>query len=457
MMPTPLVGDATAHYHGLLAGSFDPAGWWPAHRAEVERNWHTEAKTEAYVLRPLFIDEATYASTQARAGMIGRGLALAADALAASEPLRRALRVPAYMDPLLEFDRANGKPPVLGRIDGHMAPDGRLTVIEFNSEPQSAPYQYELERSFDRLPVKAEFEKRFHVRTVDTYARMLEALRERGKSGRLPTIAILDKALWASHRKAGIYKPVLYASARGCPVMFVDPEELDYRAGRLTANGIAVDMVAFPSWDLMINARKRLVKVLKAVTDGNVEVYAGLSRGLLASYKTVFELLSSTAHHALFPAEIVAALAAHVPWTRVLYGRRTDNTGVDVDRIPFGAANRRTLVIKPAGGGGGGNIFVGKDLTDEAWAAAIQKGCAQNWIVQAYAPPHRESFPVGLVDGSVGYHDLNCEYTPYLWNGYAADGVLCRVVAGSVISDLGDRPIGISNGIETPTWIIDRK
>lgn len=460
-MPTPVVADAIAHYHDLL-GRFDPRAWWLDHAQEVTRNWHTEAPMDAYILRPLLIDEATYASVQASVTQVARALVLAADRLATDEALRRALSIPTYMEPLLEADRANGKPPTLGRIDGIMGADGRLTLIEYNSEPQSAPFQYELERSFDRLPIAAEFAKTFRARTIDPYAQVQTALRERGRDGRMPCVAVIDKTLWRSHRRASIFRPLMHASARGCPVIYVDPEEVDYRNGQLSSGGIAIDLVAFPTWELMINARKRLVKILKAVSDGAVGVYAGLSRGLLASYKTVFELLSSPEHAAMFPPEVNEALARHIPWTRVLRERTTDHAGTTVDLLPFVADHRAELVIKPAGGGGGGNVFVGRDVTDEAWTAAIHKGVANNWIVQALAVPERQAFPVvsttpGGTTGDIAFHDLNCEFTPYVYGGTRVEGVLCRVVSGSVIHDLGDKPIGVSNGVETATWIIDRR
>lgn len=453
---TPLVADATERYHELLAGPCDPKTWWSRHRDEVLRHWHDEAPIASWVLRPFLIDEATYAQTMASVGLVMRGFAIATDRLAADEALRRAIGIPAYMEPLLELDRATGKPSTLGRLDGHMAADGTLKLIELNSEPQSAPFQHELEASFAKLPIAGELARSFRVRTIDTYALMEPALRAR-TGGRWPTIAIIDKALWRSHRRASIFRPLMACSAHGCPVLYVDPEELDYRNGKLTANGVPVDLVAFPSWELLINARKRLVKVLKAIGDGAAGVYAGLSRGLLASYKTVFELLSSAAYQELFPADVNAALARHIPWTRGLRERKTDRAGEEVDLVPFVAANRERLVIKPAGGGGGGNIHVGRDLTDTAWAAAIQTGLAQHWIVQELAPADRQMFPIADADGNITHHELNCEFTPYVWNGECADGVLCRVVAGSVISDLGDRAIGVHNGVETATWIIDRR
>jgi hypothetical protein len=456
-MPTPLVADAIAYYDELLAGRCDPSGWWQQHVEEVRRHWHDEAPMEAFVLRPLMIDEATYAATRASLAPVMRAFSRATDRLAADEQLRRALGIPAYLEPLLELDRATGKPTCLGRFDGIMSDTGELALIEFNSEPQSVPFQYELERSFDQLPIVAEFARKFRVRTVDLYEQMYATLAERGRDGRLPCVAILDKALWKSQRRAGTFRPLMYSSARGCPVLYVEPEELDYRDGKLTASGIQIDIVAFVNWELVINARKRLVKVMKAVAERAVEVFAGLSRGLLASYKAVFELLSSPEYRDMFSQEEAAALARHVPWTRMLRERETDHEGTAVDLLPFVAANRERLVIKPSGGGGGGNIVIGRDTGGQAWAQAIQRGVSQHWIVQELAIAERQRFPVVDLHGRIEQHELACEYTPYVWNAARIEGVLCRVVAGSVIHDLGDRAIGIANGVETATWIIDAR
>jgi len=394
---------------------------------------------------------------QASLTKVMQGLGLASERLAADEPLRRALGIPAYMEPLLELDRVAGKPTCLGRLDAIPTADGRLVAIEFNSEPQSAPFQYELERAFERSSMATLFGERYRFRSVDLYEQMYAALADRARKGRMPCVAVLDKTLWKSHRRAGVSRPLMYCSSRGCPVLYVDPEEVEYKAGTLSAHGITIDMVAFPSWELLINARKRLVKILKAVADGAVDVFAGLSRGLLTSYKVVFELLSSVEYTSMFPGEVKEALAAHVPWTRLLRERKTDRGGEEVDLVPYVDSHRADLVIKPAGGGGGGNVTIGRDVDGATWAAALQRGVAQGWIVQELAVPERQWFPVADRAGVVTDHQLACEYTPYVWNGTRVEGVLCRTVAGSVISDLGDAAIGIRNGVETATWIVSRR
>ena len=175
------------------------------------------------------------------------------------------------------------------------------------------------------------------TRTVDLYAQLYETLeaRARARGGRMPVVAVLDKTLWKNHRRASWYRALMYCSSRGCPVVYVDPEEVDYRNGKLIAHGMEIDMVAFVSWELLINARAKLKKLFSAISDGAVEVYAGVSRSLLASYKTMFELLSSTAYRELFPAELANEVARHIPWTRALRERTTDRDGTTVELLPF--------------------------------------------------------------------------------------------------------------------------
>jgi hypothetical protein len=307
------------------------------------------------------------------------------------------------------------------------------------------------------LQIAEQFSTRYRFRTIDLYQEVYKTLQARGvaRGEHMPCVAVLDKTLWKNHRRASWFRGLMHSSARGCPVIYVDPEELEYRSGKVTAHGMPVHMVAFVSWDLLINARAKLKKLIAAIGEGAVDVYAGVSRGLLWSYKMVFEMLSSAQYRDTFPSEVAAALDEHIPWTRGLRERQTDRAGQTIDLLPFVASNREQLVIKPAGGGGGGDVTIGRNVSDAEWDAVIQKGLKQNWIVQEMAVPDRQRFPVLGPDGAVTHHELACELTPYIWDGERVEGALCRVLSGSVIFDFGDRALGLHNGIETATWIIE--
>src|SRR5688572_25113259 len=110
-----MVADAIAHYDELLAGPFDPSGWWRDHVDEVSAHWQGIVDVDSYVLRPFMISEAGYAEIKRDLELVMRGLTIAVDRLAVDAALRKTLGIPAYLEPLLEIDRERGKPSVLGR------------------------------------------------------------------------------------------------------------------------------------------------------------------------------------------------------------------------------------------------------------------------------------------------------------------------------------------------------
>jgi hypothetical protein len=451
-VPSPIAAEAIAHFDSLLAGAFPPDSWWEAYIGALRRHGLADDPLQRWALRPFLIDEPTYQGLVESLGPVVRGFAAAADRLAADPALRRKLGVPEYLEPLLEIDRSHGRASLAARLDGIPTDDGRLWIIEYNSEPQTAPFQYEVERAFEGLPIAAEFARRHPVRTVDLYGRLFDALAARGRARGapgLPTIAVLDKRLWLS-RLASSFRPLMYASARGCTVVYVDPDELEYRSGSLRAAGTPIDLVAFVGWSLLINDRRRLAQIVRAISEQAVGVVGGLSRGLLSSYKFVFELLSAPEYREMYPPEVASALASHIPWTRVLRERETELDGAAIDLVPFLSRHRERFVLKPAGGGGGGNVIVGDAVSEEEWTSALGRGLAQRTIVQERVVPERQRFALVDGEGRVEYEEMNCEFSPYVWGGDAVEGAVCRVAAGPVIS--AER----GSGITAATWIVTR-
>jgi hypothetical protein len=452
-MPSPLVVEAVAHFDSLLGRDFDPKQWWQGYTEELRRHRVVGETAQPQALRPFMIDEASYQALLRSLSPVVQGFARAADILAADEPLRRKLGLPEYLEPLLEIDRAHGKHSTIARLDGMPSSGGALSVIEYNSEPQTAAFQYEVERAFDKLPIRAAFAQRYRVRTVDLYQRLFAALEAHGRARGtgLPTVAVLDKRLWLSRYGLLTFRPLMYASARGCRVLYVDPEELEYGPGGLCAEGgTVIDMVAFVDWSLLINDRSRLSQVVRAIAAGAVGVLNGLSRGLLASYKHVFELLSDPQHRGMFASEIATALTRHIPWTRIVRERKTEFRGTTVDLLPFVSARRALFVLKPAGGGGGFNVTVGHAVTDDVWNGALRRARHQPLVVQEYVAPERQRYPVVDEQGRIDDVELGCEFTPYVWNAQELDGALCRLSSGPVIS--AER----QSGMVAATWIIDR-
>ena len=413
--------EAIAYYHSLLEARFDPKTWWASLVGDLQRH----AVTPGEVLRPYMIERARYEAMIAVAGEVAARIVEAADRLAADAALRRRLRIPEYLEPLIAIDRAHGLPSRLARVDGIVDDQGRLSIIEYNSEPKTLTQQLEIERALLRQPLASAFRERYPVASVDLFDEMFAALE--GK-----TVAVLARPPFRNAQTALTFRPLMYAAARGSTVIFVEPDELEYRQGKLQRGACPIDIVAFADWSLLINRRDRLTQIVRAIEEQAVSVLHGLSRGLLASYKSVLELVDHP----------------NVPWTRVLFERKTKRQGDTIDLMSHVAAHRDDFVIKRAGGGGGFNVTVGRAVDDAAWQHAIAQATKQPLVVQRYVAPERQRFPVRQADGDVVFQELNCELSPYVWNAQRVAGALCRASADPVVA------MQRGSGAIAGTWIV---
>ena len=103
----------------------------------------------------------------------------------------------------------------------------------------------------------------------------------------------------------------------------------------------------------------------------------------------------------LFDADEQQAIAASIPWTRVVEERRTTYDGRR-HRSPrrSSPANREQLVLKPNDEYGGKGIVLGWEVDDEAWKKAIATALAEPYIVQQRIALPTEPYP-SMVDGRV--------------------------------------------------------
>jgi uncharacterized circularly permuted ATP-grasp superfamily protein len=78
--------------------------------------------------------------------------------------------------------------------------------------------------------------------------------------------------------------------------------------------------------------------------------------------------------HRLFSARQRAFLARHIPWTRLIYERKTtDARGRRVDLLRFIRAHRETLVIKPNRHCGGEGVSIGLERTPHTWDRLVER------------------------------------------------------------------------------------
>jgi hypothetical protein len=189
----------------------------------------------------------------------------------------------------------------------------------------------------------------------------------------------------------------------GVRAMHADPSELVLRGEEVYYGGTLVD-VAYRDYSVV-----ELLRLSQAGAD--VEPMRALLRQnrMVSSIaaeldqKACFELLSDARlarRH--FTADERQIFRRHVPWTRVLFERRSvlpeGRTG---ELLEYVRRNRETLVLKPNRGYGGEGVLLGAAVEAPAWEAALERALRdpERWVVQKLVALPVQEFPVRGEDG----------------------------------------------------------
>lgn len=448
--PMRIVADGVAFYNDLFAGRFGASTLELMDEAIDRHQPLFKAQHTGRVLRPCMVHESTYRTVCSVAARLARAITVAADRLAADPALRRTLRLPEYLEPLIAIDATAGQHSMMSRFDGFVTGSGLFKMMEFNAAPGGAHVAFELNHAFQVAPIARAFSRRFRFRWLNVFdlafAGLVREHRRQGFRG-TPTVGLvaLDHELVTSAQMRWLP----YAAARGCRLMVARAEEFTYANRRLTVDGLGIDLLMLVNWKAIIAQQPDVQPLLEAVRDGSVRVVHGLSRGLLCGYKNTLELLSDPAHRSLFDGPTAAALTRHVPWTRVVRECRTTGPrGNVVDLVDYVADHKEGLVLKPSGGRGGAGILLGWRCTPDEWNRVLRRRTG-NYVVQERVIGHADTYPVGY-SGGVQWRELTADCGPYVWDGAHVAGWLARA------SDSGLHNIS-GGAMNAPVWIVDAR
>ena len=150
--------------------------------------------------------------------------------------------------------------------------------------------------------------------------------------------------------------------------------------------------------------------------------------------KGLLECLTSEAYRRFFSAQDRRLLARCVPWTRVLWERRTASpSGAPVDLFRYCRREQDGLVIKPNRGSGGEGILLGAETLARPWQRRLERAAREpgQWVVQerVRSAPRPMAY---LQDGRI--HVAPCYASIGLF--YAPDrlGLHCRVSRAPVVN-----------------------
>jgi uncharacterized circularly permuted ATP-grasp superfamily protein len=167
--------------------------------------------------------------------------------------------------------------------------------------------------------------------------------------------------------------------------------------------------------------------------------------------KAFFAILTDDRYKHLFPAEDLATIAPHVPWTRMVRNAGTTRDGKTIDLAEYLRRHRDRFVLKPNDEYGGTGVTLGWETDERAWDEAIARALQESdrgWIAQERIAIRRETFPVCERDGIVE-RDMLVDFAPYLFRGRVA-GFLTRLSATGLANVT-------SGGGQVPAFIVESR
>ena len=187
--------------------------------------------------------------------------------------------------------------------------------------------------------------------------------------------------------------------------------------------------------------------MVRAVVDGAVCLVNPFSCKPLHK-KASLAVLSDERNSRHFSGGQLAAIARHVPWSRVVEERHTIVDGAQVDLIPWIVAHQDLLVLKPNDDYGGAGIVLGWEVDTPAWETAVGRALAEPYIVQRRITLPKELFPA-VIDGSLKFDERIVDTAPFCWQGAFADGLLTRISTSTLVN------VTAGGGSTVPTFVVE--
>jgi len=447
--------DAIARYHDLLAsGSVAADSQAALDDHQDRRGLHFGTRPLCGVLRPRFLTLAQYRFLQRSVETLLPAFNTVYQKALADTDFRRQFRLLDWENDLLGIDPGFKCPYPSARFDSFYVSDEELKFTEFNTEtPAGAGYSDALTQVFQALPAFREFACHYHAFPVPCVPGVTHALLDafsqwQGNRTEKPRIAILD---W---REVPTFSEfVLFFDefrSLGIDVRIVDPREVEYVNGKLMCGDYHINLIYKRVLITELIERGGVDHpVIRAIRDGNV-CMANTFRCKILYKKASFAVVSDERNANLFTATQQHAIAAQIPWTRVVEERKTVIDGAAIDLVPFIMANKDRLVLKPNDDYGGKGIVLGWTVPQLAWEAAVEGALAEPFVVQQKIRLPKEPFP-SLEGGTLQVVDRMLDTNPYVAFGTTVHGCLTRISTDELVN------VTAGGGSTVPTFLLEAR
>lgn len=447
--------EAVARYHDLLANE-DLA---ESSRATLDDGLERAklifgGRRLSPYLRPHFVTETDFARITQICETVWSAIQKVKDAAVEDDSIVTRLGLTEIERELVAIDPGYKAVSPTARLDSFLT-SARYSFVELNGEsPAGIAYADAAYDIFSSLPVMKEFAKRYNVRALYGRRFMLEVLLKSYEEflghtpEHKPLIAIVDLPGVPTVSEFELFRDFFESS--GYPSVICTPQELEFRNDRLSVAGQKIDIVYKR---LLVNEYLPIIDeypaLLNAYRAGAICMVNSF-RSKLIHKKALFAVLTDKRHAALFSAAEVAAIRAHVPWTRIVRDEASDYENERIELLEFVRRNSERLVLKPNDDYGGHGITIGWNVDESQWDDAIEAALEDgDYLVQERVPTARETFPALTEDGRIEFAEQLVDLDPLLFNGKV----------GSAFTRLSYTELAnvSSGGGMVPTYIVSQK
>jgi uncharacterized circularly permuted ATP-grasp superfamily protein len=446
---------AIAAYHGLLErGELAEASAEALEQQLRKQGLYFGDRALCSVLRPRFLTLAQYRHIANGCRLVGQAFEKVRVAAMADAALRAQFGLTAWEEQVIHADPGFPAASPTSRLDAFYAEgNGGLRFTEFNAEtPAGAAYNDALSRAFLTLPAMQAFQRTHVPLPIPAAASVVDALLEAFHAWRgvreAPRVCILDWKEVPTYSEFVLFEQEF--AARGIDVFIGDPRDAAFENGQLTVAGRPVTLIYKRVLiDELVTRSGLDSPVVRAVRAGSV-CMVNPFRCKLLHKKASLAVVSDERQAPLLSADEQAAVAAHVPWTRVVEERTTEHDGAVVDLLPFIAERREQMVLKPNDEYGGKGIVLGWTVDDTTWREAIRTALAEPYIVQERVVVPSEPWPA-WIDGALHIGDRMLDTAPFLANGTTMSGCLTRIATDPLLN------VTAGGGSNVPTFLVEAR
>ncbi len=442
---------AIDRYHDILTAYVEKGG--EDHLAFLDRTVSRGAvfagRPICSFLRPNFLSRPQHDLMVGAVRLFRSAVIKAKDAIVADPELLDLMALSDGERRLFEYNPEFKSFGVATRLDTILSGDD-LQLVELNAEGAfGGGYGDRLTDLFEGFQPFREFCRTRRVSPLYTgnslVGAILDTWHEFGGT-HVPRVAIVDWQEVATRTELDLVCERF--QRHGIPARFVDPRELEYKDGELSAHGQGIDVVYRRLLTSEIVAREDEVKPLLEAYRARVVCVVNSFRAKVLDKKMLFAMLFDERISARFTDEERAALKKHVPWTRrVAEGNTEGPGGESIDLMTWASDHRSELVLKPNDDVGGRGVLMGQSVDGAAWDQALKGALLEPSILQRRVGLPSAMFPEAGAAGELFFSRRYIELDPYLFRGETR-GVLTRLSATAMTN--------VHSGAGTaPTFVLE--